>query len=569
MRKTIYGNTSIETFDTIVIGSGAGGGPVAFVLTANGQKVLVIEAGPCFLDNIDDPTQDIVARFSNDELKIERRDFMLQHDNVEPRTWRTGEADGPRIESLTGNVQFLPKTVGGGCLHADLKMPRFEPVDFQFGTLLKSVQGASFADWPVQYDELEPFYGWGERLVGVQGLKGSNPFEPKRSTDYPMPPGPAMYGGTVVDKGLKALGYTMFPYPTAVNSIPYDGRPACNNCGFCSSYGCPNNAKGSTAVTALRKALLTGNCQLRAETRVVRLVPNDAKNQINGVECIDPFGARVTFKADRYVLAASPIEDTRLLLLSGGLGNSSGMVGRNLMFHYQTIAFGIYPDRVHGYRGRAVAHGFADFRGKPNDANHPLAGITEISGGGLPIGEAGYYARVLKQGKAGKWDGKLFKSLMRQSPARDRVMLLVVQAEDAPQTTNIVDLDPDYVDLDGLPVPRCTYKNHAWEIANGKFYEPKLLDILQKSGAKYVTITPRDDIPSSQHIMGTLRSGTDAKTSVTDKNGKFWDIGNLYASDGSIFPTSSGYNPTMTIIAMSLRVAAAIINAQSPASVIK
>ncbi len=158
---------------------------------------------------------------------------------------------------------------------------------------------------------------------------------------------------------------------------------------------------------------------------------------------------------------------------------------------------------------------------------------------------------------------------MRESPARDRIMLLVIQAEDAPQVTNVVDLDPDYVDLDGLPVLRCTYKNHPFEVANGQFYEPKLLDIMIKSGARYAAITPRGDHPSSQHIMGTLRFGNDPKTSVGDKNGKFRDIGNLFASDGALFPTSSGYNPTMTIASLALRVGAAMVNAASPASVIK
>jgi choline dehydrogenase-like flavoprotein len=567
VRQTVYGNQSLQRFDAIVIGSGAGGGPVAYVLATNGMKVLVLEAGPCHLDYIDDPGRAPVPRFSNDELKIERREFIEMHESVEPRTWRTSDADGDRL--ITGNVQNLPKTVGGGCLHADLKMPRFEPTDFQLGTLLAGkFAGTSFADWPVQYDELEPFYAWGERLLGVQGLAGSNPFEGPRSTPYPIPPGPVMYGSTVVGRGLAAHGYTMFPYPTAVNSVPYDDRPACVNCGFCSGYPCPINAKGSTAVTMLRKALLSGNCQLRAETRAVKLVANATGTAIDHVEALDPSGARVTYTADRYVLAASPIEDARLLLLSGGLGNSSGMVGRNLMFHYQTIALGIFDERVHGYRGRTVAHGFADFRGKPNDPNRPLGGITEISGGGFPIGEAAFYARIINQLRGGRWDGVAFKKLMRQSPGRDRVMILVVQAEDAPQTSNLVDLDPSVVDLDGLPVARCTYKNHAFEVDAGTFYEPKLLDVLQAAGARYAAIAPRDAIPSSQHIMGTLRSGTNAATSVTDPNGKFWDLGNLYASDGAIFPTSSGYNPTMTIVAMALRVAAAIVKPSAPASVI-
>ena len=570
MRKTIYGNTSLDRFDAIVIGSGAGGGPVAYVLARAGQKVLVIEAGPCHLDNLDDPGRDIVARLSNDELKVERRNFILPHSEVEPRTWRTSDADGDRIEALTGNVQNLPKTVGGGCLHADLKMPRFEEVDFQLGTLL-SVPNTSFADWPVQYAELEPFYGWGERLLGVQGQMGTNPFDPPRSTDYVMPPSPPMYASTVVDRGLQQLGYTMYPYPTAVNSIPYDGRPACVNCGFCSSYGCPSNAKGSTAVTMLRKALLSGNCQLRAETRAVKLLTNGAKDTITGLEVIDPSGARMTVTADRYILAASPIEDVRLLYLSdpAALGNSSDMVGRNLMFHYQTITLGIFAERVHGYRGRAVAAGFSDLRGMPNDPLRPLGGITEISGGGLPIGEAAFYAQVLAITRAGRWDGALFKRLMRQSPGRDRVVALVMQAEDAPQVTNRVDLDPSIVDLDGLPVPRCTYKSHPWEVDTGAFYEPKLVDILIRAGARFAFPAPRDEVPTSQHVMGTLRFGNNRATSVCDPNGKFWDVGNLWVSDGALFPTSSGYNPTMTIVALALRVAAAIVNPTSPASVIE
>jgi gluconate 2-dehydrogenase alpha chain len=567
MRRTVFGNTSLSTFDTIVIGSGAGGSPCAYVLTKNGQKVLVLEAGPCHFDFLDDANQAPVPKFSNDELKIERRNFIQAHESIEPRSWRNTPADGDRIESLTGNVQGLPKTVGGGGVHADLKMPRFAPTDFQLGSLL-SIPNTSFADWPMTYAELEPFYAWGERVVGVQGVAGANPFEGPRSGAFPMPPGAVMYGSTLVGEGLSKLGYTMFPYPMSINSVPYDGRPPCNDCGFCSSYPCPINAKGSTAVTALRAALLSGNCQLQAETRVVKLVTNGSGTAIDHLEAIDPTGARVTFKADRYVLAASPIEDARLLLLSGGLGNSSGQVGRNLMFHYQTIALGIFDERVHGYRGRTVAHGFADFRGVPNSTTNPLGGIVELSGGGFPIGEGAFYGRIIMMLRAGRWDGALYKKLMRQSPGRDRVMVLVMQAEDAPQATNVVDLDPSIVDLDGLPVSRITYQNHAFEVDSGKFYEPKLLDVLEAAGARYMAIAPRDPIPSSQHIMGTLRWGTDPAVSVCDKNGKLWDLGNLYASDGSLFPTSSGYNPTMTIVTCGLRVGAGIINPTSPESVI-
>src|SRR6185295_7931275 len=150
---------------------------------------------------------------------------------------------------------------------------------------------------------------------------------------YPMPPGAAMYVSQRAAVGVAKLGYTLFACPTAVNSVPYDGRPACNDCGFCQGTPCSINAKGTPGVTTLRKALLTGNCQLRPETRAVRLLVNGTGSAITGVEAILPDGSRAVFTADRYVLAANPIEDVRLLYLSGSggaaLGNSSGLVGRN------------------------------------------------------------------------------------------------------------------------------------------------------------------------------------------------------------------------------------------------
>ncbi len=344
-----------------------------------------------------------------------------------------------------------------------------------------------------------------------------------------------------------------------MNSRPYDGRPPCNDCGLCSGYGCSINAKGSPAVTLLRKALLTGRCQLRPETRAVRLLSQ--AGAISGVEVIGPDGSRQTLRADRYVLAASPIEDARLLLLSDpggpGLGNSSGMVGRNLMFHFQTQAIGIFNERFHGHRGRSVTHGIADFRGVPGDPQHPLGGIIEIGTSSEALGESINYVTF-------PGIGTKLKNWVRQSPFRDRLMALEMQAEDAPQLTNRVDLDPKVRDLDGLPVARVTYSNHAFELGARAFYSPKMLDILVKAGAKYAFIAPSDDPPQSRHVMGTLRCGNDSKTSVCDPTGRFHDYPNLYAADGSLFPTSAGYNPILTIVTVASRVAGEMISPGSP-----
>lgn len=555
------GNRALAQFDALVIGSGAGGGSVANILCANGMKVLVLEAGPNYFVGLDGPEEQPSTLFANDEIKLGSRNFIVPDANVEPRTWRTDESQ-PR--TFVGDVNPLPKTVGGGAAHADLKMPRFIPTDFQLGTLLGDIAGASFADWPVQYDALELFYAYAEKVLGVQGKAGAWPGEGKRSSEFPMPPGLAAYFSQKVAAGLTKLGYTPFPYPSAINSQPYDGRPACADCGFCSGFPCPSNAKGSPPVTTLRRALLSGNCLLLPGTRAVKLLMNGASS-VAGVEAIGPSGQRQTFTADRYVLAASPIEDARLLFLSdpggAGVGNSSGLVGRNLTFHLQTQAIGVFEERLHGHRSRAVDSGFADFRGVPGDPNRPLGGIVEISAGEGPVAEAQFYARVF--GILG-FDGPRFKRLMRQSPGRDRAVALVLQAEDAPQPTNRVDLDPEVRDLDGLPVARITYASHAWELAARDFYSPKLIQILGASGARWAGIAPADTIPGSAHIMGTLRFGSDPATSVCDADGRFHDVGNLFAADGALFPTSSGFNPTMTIVALATRVGAAMVSPGSP-----
>ncbi len=561
--SAVVGNASLTTFDVIVIGSGAGGSSIAEVLTRFGQKVLVIEAGPNYWVGLDDPAPNKpTTTFSNDELKLDRRHFIKQDPIVEPRTFRMQDSDGDR--TYTGAVCAIPKTVGGAAVHADVKTPRFEPTDFQLGTLLGNVQNASFADWPVQYAALEPFYGHAERAIGVQGLDGADPNAGPRSTPYPMPPGVPMYGPLKVATAAQSLGVAAFPYPTAVNSRPYDGRAACNDCGFCGDFGCTINAKGSPAVTLLRKALLTGNCQLRPETRAIKLVV--ANSTVTGVEVIAPDGSHQTLTADRYVLAATAIEDARLLFLSDpqgpGIGNSSGLVGRNLMFHYGTQVLGIFDERLHGDRGRSTTHAFTDFRGTPNDPNRPLGGIVEIGAGYGPLNEAITYVENTAP------YGARLKALLRQSPFRDRVASFLMQGEDAPQLTNRVDLDPAVVDLDGLPVARITYKNHPFETSTRDFYTPKLLDILVAAGSKYAFVAPTDSVPGASHLIGTLRMGTDPTASVTDELGQFHDIGNLYAADSSLWPTSSGYNPILTIVTMATRIAGNMVFPGSPEKVI-
>ncbi|MDP3767546.1 MAG: GMC family oxidoreductase N-terminal domain-containing protein, partial [Dehalococcoidia bacterium] len=435
----VLGNTDLDSFDAIVIGSGAGGSAAAYVLATHDRKVLLLEAGDNYLPGLDDPDGLPAPLFSNDELKSGERYLLRPDPLLEPRTFRPNEEAGARTS--VGDVNGLPKTVGGGAVHADMKYPRFEETDFRLGSLLGDVPGAGFADWPLTYDELEGFYSEAEVIAGVQGEAESDPRASNRSRPYPMRPGVPMYSAVVASEGADKLGYHPFPLPTAVNSEFYRGRPPCVDCGFCSGYGCPNNSKGSPAVTFLRDALLTENCQLRFNSPVARLVPDATGKRIATVEYIDPEGRRQEATADTVILAASPIEDARLCLLSDadgpGLGNSSGLIGRNLMFHVQTVAVGIFPQRVHGHRGRSVTHGMTDFRGVPGDPERPLGGIIEFGAANEPIFEAKTYAVTLNQ------RGSRLKNLMRESPLRDHLLVLNMLAEDAPQPSNMVDLDPE------------------------------------------------------------------------------------------------------------------------------
>ena len=410
----------------------------------------------------------VVPRFSNDELKL---DPPQLHRAAADRSSRARgaqtEADGDR--TFVGDVNALPKTVGGAAVHADLKMPRFAPDRLPARHAARRRAGRELRRLAGRLRRARAVLRVGRAHVGVQGRPEREPVRAPARGPYPMPPGLPMYGAAPRRRGRERAGYTPFPYPTAVNSRPYDGRPACVDCGFCSGYGCPSNAKGSPAVTTLREALVTGNCQLRAETRAVRLVMSATGTEVIGVEAIGPDGARQTFTADRYVLAASPIEDARLLFLSdpggAGVGNSSGLVGRNLMFHFQTIALGIFDERLHGYRGRAVSRRLRRFPRRAERSDAPARRHRRdqrrrrpARGGALLRDQDGSAARRrAAQGDDAPEPGSAIASSRLRCRPRTRRSRPTASISIPTSATSI-----------GLPVARLTYKNHAFELARAR-----------------------------------------------------------------------------------------------------
>lgn len=568
----VLGDTSLDRFDAVIIGSGAGGSAAAYVLTSAGLSVLILEAGDNNFPGLDDPTPGMpVPRYANDELKGSIRLFDRQDPVVEPRTFRAS-ASAPAQPNE--DVNTLNRTVGGTTVHADMKYPRFNAVDFRLASALadagRSVPGASFVDWPLDYDELEPWYCEAETITGVAGEDGADPFASYRSKPYPLPPSPEMYVGRLLAEGARRAGWTPFNYPAAINSRPYPAapaalqRPPCVNCGFCSGFGCPNNAKSSAAVTTLRAALLSGRCQLRFNCHVRRLVAGGA-GRITAVEYIDPDGAVRSAAGDHVILAASAMESARLVLLSD-LALAAGPafhLGRHMLFHYQTIGVGIFRQRVHGERGQSVTNGLSDFRGvnEGGTALHPdgrpLGGIVEFGTSSEPLGNAKSQLQALDIAANVRSPIGL-KQLMVESPFHAHIAVLIMQAEDAPHPDNRVDLDPSVRDVHGLPVVRLTYAIGEFERQAANFYKPKLVEIARLAGAQFGFVDPTAGAPRTRHVLGGLRMGAAPADSVCDAFGRLHGFDNLYCMDGGVMPTGSGYNPTLTLIALALRAAANI-----------
>ncbi len=562
----------------IVVGSGPGGSIAAWILGLAGWTVTILEKGPDYFGDLTSASPS--TQFSNDELKDLRFFDQPDWEQAEPRTYYRQSDDQSGSPRVTGFVNQLPTNVGGGTVHWDAKTPRFWDIDFKKRSTpgLGPVPGADIQDWPLAYSDLAPYYDAVEQLIGVQGdlaaLQSTSTYSQHPQSAFAMPPGPGEYGSLKASAAARTLGLHPFPTPMAINSTQHDGRPACNNCGFCSGYGCPIHARVG-ALAPLRRALQTGRVQLRANTFVSQV--NWTNRNATNVTFVDQNGKQSTQGCDLVVLAASAIETSRLALLSG-LPDPHGLMGRDVMFHWFTDAIGVFlGERIHANRGRSTTHDLEDFAdpdypgaraaAAANGLPYMRGGILEMGGSQDVIAEGLTYQFLLQTLAPEKPFGVQFKQLMRASLLRDRLLGIQMIGEDLPQPDNRVTLDPGVKDVYGLPVARVTYSPHRHEQAAQRFYMPQLVAILKAAGADLAAAVPatstpdfpvaQGDAPSGAHIMGGMRAGTDPTISVCDPDGRIHDLDNVFVTDASLFPTSGAVNPTLTLMALALRNAVA------------
>jgi choline dehydrogenase-like flavoprotein len=540
-----------DPVDVCIVGSGAGGGPMAQELARAGFSVVVLEKGKHHKRE----------SFVHDEILMSRRNFFVPYPWDEPHLVRKGDARAfeRSNEGWTSNV------VGGGTVHMSAYFWRMHPMDFRLKSTIGAVPGANLVDWPVSYDDMAPWYDKAERAVGVSGKAVSHPFAPPRKHDYPLPPLEEHPIAREIDRVAGAMGYHPFPTPRGITSRPYGERGACSYCALCGSYGCEMGAKGSSLEAFLPGALATGKCELRAECMATEVEVDPKTKRATRVVYLDAHGVKQSQAAKVIVVSCTAIESARLMLNSKsgafprGLGNANGQVGKNLVFSsfgearatfrvsrraqkepwlkdpapfvQRTLAdFYLMPDTQFGFR----KGGLLSFLWKhPN----PIFSAIKMAGTGGP--DALF--------------GKALKDAMRAE--RDtRTLQFETFGEFFATDGTYVEVDDKVKDKHGLPVAAITINRHPHDLAQVKFLVERGMEVMQgldPDQTELVSTTGETKILQG----GTCRMGKDPEHSVLDPNCRSHEVPNLYVVDGSFMPTSSGASFTLTIMANSLRVA--------------
>jgi choline dehydrogenase-like flavoprotein len=535
--------------DAVVIGAGASGGVVAKELATNGLSVVVLERGRWYGPNDD----------RKDDLRNQRTSILGNNSGPEdegnPRVVVDLEGRERIVLPSQGGYNNNAACVGGGTLTYGAMAWRYLPLDFRMRSTYGAPEGSTLEDWPITYDDLEPYYEKAEWEIGVSGDDSNNVFKGARRKPLPMPPLPPTKEHMILKAAAERLKLHPFDIPMLRNSVPYGGRAGCMRCRWCVGFPCEVNAKCGTQNTVIPVAMATGNCELRPGA-MVKEIQFDSRGHATGVAYFDEHDRMQAQEASLVVVAGAATESARLLLNSrhrlfpNGVGNRFDWVGRNLQGHTYTGAIGYFAEDVYDDLGPGAGIAICDF----NHGNPGLKGGAMLANEfiRLPI----QFVSMVPPGTP-RW-GAAHKDAMRKYYRHS----ISVQGptQEMPVWDSRVQLDPRVKDRWGIPVLRISGDKHPHTLDIGKAMAAKAAMWLKEAGAVEVWLKLAGrGVSGGQHQAGTCRMGNDPKISVVNRNCQVHDVDNVFVADGSVHVTNGGFNPVLTIMANAYRVSEYIV----------
>ena len=527
--------------DVLIVGGGTSAGVAAKHLAEAGFKVVCLEQG------------DWISQSDIPGDKVEFELLNSKQWSADPNI-RGRRQDYPTDLSESEMPVWMFNGVGGSSILWGAIWPRPMPSDFRVRTL----DGVA-DDWPISYEELQPFYEAMDLEMGVSGLGGNPAYPPGIAP--PLPPLPIHKTGRRMAEGMNSLGWHWWPGTNAIPSKDYRNQKQCVRYGLC-RFGCPHGSKASTDITHFPIAQQHG-AQIITGARVAQVTINE-KGLANGAIYIKD-GKEHFQAASIVILAASGIGTPRILLMStsnqfpDGLANSSGLVGKNLMLHPYATAVGLYEEELEDWIGPAGEFiGSMQFyesdpsRGFVRGAKWMLMPTTG------PLTTVDRWTKGPGVSHEPFW-GKDFAPKMKSSIGH--MLQWAIVPEDLPEEINRVTLSPTLKDSDGLPAPKIHYRVSENTRRLLDFHIERAFDSHKAAGAhKWWVGGAKGTQSGSGHNTGTARMGNDPASSVVDRWGRTHDVPNLYIIDGSVFVTSTGVNVTPTICALAKRTATYIAN---------
>lgn len=487
-------------YDAVIAGSGFGGACAGLVLARAGARVLLLERGAPVRRDADDwnPRRILLEQRYRADTPVRVRQYGARH--------RT--PDYPN--AMVGGNSVL---YGGASLR---------------------LREGDFASWPLSYGDLEPFYGQAESLLGVHGRQGADPCEPVRSTDYPHAPIDLTRPARRVADAAAKLGFKPFAVPLALNFADA-ARPRCIRCNTCDGFPCQIRAKNDLEVTVLALAQEAG-LEIQAGARAARLRLEG--DRAVALECVDlPGGRSFSVEGDAFVLAAGALHTPEILLRSGLAERDGGAaVGRYLMRHCNGVLAGVFPFRTNAeqvfHKQLCFTEFYEDLRREHGTATGVIQDIytpaSEVVGHHAPPG----------LGRLAGWASGFMQNLL-------------CIAEDEPQETNAVTLSEQRDGYD-LEIPNVDHAYTDRDRQRLDYLVSRARRVLRRAGA---LVTYLYAIETFSHAVGTARASSRPGEGAVDQWGRFWGMENVHVTDGSVFPSAGGVNPSLTIAAFALRAA--------------